>query len=186
MSANVDFAAMALHFATLSLISISGAIATAPEMHRYLVDEKQWMTHVQFTDSIAMAQAAPGPNVLFVGLFGYQMAGWTGALIALFSMVMPSSVLVYATWRWKRSREDTRLVKALRLGLSPIAAGLTIATGLILIRTAAVPVAGGGFAWWLAAIAVITVYFSLGTRRNPLWMIGLGAVAGVSFTLMSR
>ena len=186
MSADFDFVAMALHFATLSLISISGAIATAPEMHRFLVDERHWMTHVQFTDSIAMAQAAPGPNVLFVGLFGYQMAGWSGALVALASMVIPSSVLVYATWRWKRSREETRLVKALRLGLSPIAAGLTIATGLILIRTAAIPADGGSFDWWLAVIAVVAVYFSLRTKRNPLWMIGLGAVAGVSITLMSR
>jgi chromate transporter len=187
MSPNFDLIEMMQHFATLSVIAISGAISTAPEMHRFLVDEKHWMTHIQFSDSIAMAQAAPGPNILFVALLGFQAAGWTGAIAALSAMVIPSSLLVYATWMWKKSRDDTRLVKALRLGLSPIAIGLTVSTGLILVRTAAVPETGFVLDLRIAALSglvMATLLFSLKAKRNPLWMIGLGAIVGSLLTLL--
>ena len=186
MNTGADLFSLMVHFATLSFLAISGAISTAPDMHRFLVEEKHWMTHTQFSDSIALAQAAPGPNILFVALLGFQAAGWSGAVVALGSMVIPSSKLVFVTWRWKKSREDTHLVKALRMGLSPIAIGLTVSTGLILIRTAAVPVSGLVLDWRIAclvALVAATLVFSLKTKRNPLWMIGLGAVVGMLLTL---
>jgi hypothetical protein len=77
----MDFVDLFLHFALLSLLSVGGALATSPEMHRFLVDGRGWLDHRQFTDAIALAQAAPGPNILFVTLLGWQTAGWQGALV---------------------------------------------------------------------------------------------------------
>jgi chromate transporter len=65
------------HFAVLSVLGIGGAITTAPEMHRFLVDEKQWLTDASFSSSIALAQSAPGPNVLFVALMGWNCLLYT-------------------------------------------------------------------------------------------------------------
>jgi chromate transporter len=188
MNQPVDLFALMTHFATLSFIAISGAISTAPEMHRFLVDEKHWMTHTQFSDSIALAQAAPGPNILFVALLGFQAASWAGAMVALAAMVIPSSVMVYATWLWKKRRDDTRLVKSLRMGLSPVAIGLTVASGLVLIRSAAIPETGLLLDWrflTLMALVGVTLVFSLKSRRNPLWMIGLGALVGTALAQVS-
>ena len=44
-------------------------------MHRYLVSDMGWLTDAQFTASIAIAQASPGPNLLFVTVMGWQIAG---------------------------------------------------------------------------------------------------------------
>ena len=71
-----------LRFLTLSLLSIGGAMSTAPEMHRYLVVERGWLGEADFTTAIALAQAAPGPNVLFVPVLGFQVAGIPGAVAA--------------------------------------------------------------------------------------------------------
>ncbi|HEX2548138.1 MAG TPA: chromate transporter, partial [Ramlibacter sp.] len=98
-----DWLALFLHFAALSLLTVGGAIATAPDMHRFLVQEKAWLTDPQFSASIAIAQAAPGPNVLFTALMGWNVGLNTGSLwSALLGMVLclggimiPSSVLVY-------------------------------------------------------------------------------------------
>jgi chromate transporter len=49
-------------------------------MHRYIVDEHHWISDAQFTSSIAIAQAAPGPNVLFVATLGWSVAGPLGAI----------------------------------------------------------------------------------------------------------
>jgi len=68
-----DWLALWTHFLSLSLLAVGGAITTAPDMHRYLVDEQHWLTDGQFTASIALAQAAPGPNVLFVALMGWHV-----------------------------------------------------------------------------------------------------------------
>ena len=61
------------HFASLSLLAVGGAITTAPDMHRYLVHQNAWLSDAQFSSSIALSQAAPGPNVLFVALLGWNV-----------------------------------------------------------------------------------------------------------------
>ena len=69
-----DLAGLFGHFVLLSLLSIGGAITTVPDMHRYLVTDTAWLSDSQFSASIALAQAAPGPNVLFV-------ACWVGTWV---------------------------------------------------------------------------------------------------------
>src|SRR5215211_7170147 len=70
---SADWLSLFGHYLLLSLLSIGGAISTTSEMHRYLVDEQHWLTPSQFNASIAIAQAAPGPNVLFVALMGWNI-----------------------------------------------------------------------------------------------------------------
>ena len=73
-----DWAAVFAQFLLLSLLAIGGAIGTAPEMHRYLVEQQHWMTDAQFSAAIAIAQSAPGPNLLFVAVLGWGVAGPLG------------------------------------------------------------------------------------------------------------
>ena len=85
-----ELGALMLHFLMLSLLSIGGAITTAPDMHRYLVDERHWLTDQSFTSSIALAQAAPGPNILFVAVLGFNVSGLLGAAAAMAGILLPS------------------------------------------------------------------------------------------------
>jgi chromate transporter len=130
------------------------------------------MTPPQFNDAIAIAQAAPGPNILFVTLLGWQAGGAAGALVATLGILLPSSLATWAAWRWKTAREDAPLVAAVRLGLSPLAIGLTASAGWV--------VAAGGNGsdpalWALTAAAALIV---ARTRLNMLWLIGAGALLG--------
>ena len=91
-----DWLGMFVHFMSLSLLAVGGAITTAPDMHRYLVAQQHWLTDSQFTASIALSQAAPGPNVLFIALLGWNLglnsagglaagpAGWGWAVLGAF------------------------------------------------------------------------------------------------------
>ena len=54
-----DWLTLFAHFLSLSLLSVGGAITTAPDMHRFLVDRQHWLSDPQFSASIAIAQAAP-------------------------------------------------------------------------------------------------------------------------------
>ena len=66
---------MLKQFLLLSLLSIGGANTTIPEFHRFLVLEHGWLSESRFVELYALSQAAPGPNMLFVALFGLQIAG---------------------------------------------------------------------------------------------------------------
>ena len=39
----VDLWAMFLHFMAMSLLSIGGAVATVPDIHRFVVEERGWL-----------------------------------------------------------------------------------------------------------------------------------------------
>src|SRR5258706_8361457 len=87
----VDWLDLFGHFLLLSLLAIGGAIVVVPDMHRLMVSQYGLLDDAQFNASIAIAQAAPGPNVLFVAVMGYQAAGLPGAPPALFGIIFPST-----------------------------------------------------------------------------------------------
>ena len=49
-----------------------------PEMQRLVVDVQGWMSAAEYTQLFAVAQAAPGPNVLVTALIGWKVAGVAG------------------------------------------------------------------------------------------------------------
>lgn len=175
MIAHADLLALFLHFLMLSLLAIGGAITTAPEMHRYLVGQQHWLTDTQFTTSIALAQAAPGPNVLFVAVLGWNVAGLNGALAAMAGIMLPSTTLVLAATRWARRNKDSLGVRAFTAGMAPLTLGLLVATGWLLAEPfVRVP------EHRLATLALIaaTVALTLRTRLALVWLVLGGGVLG--------
>lgn len=166
-----DWWALFAHFLAMSMLAIGGAVATAPDIHRYVVLERGWITDTQFSASIALAQAAPGPNLLFVPVIGYAIAGLGGALVALVGILIPSTTLALAASRWGFRRREQRGVRAFVAGMAPITIGLLAATALVLAR----PVAQQPLAW---VLMVGTVALSLRTKINVVWLIAAGAAAG--------
>ncbi|MBW3537139.1 MAG: chromate transporter [Actinobacteria bacterium] len=63
-----------------SLLAIGGVSVILAELHRVIVVSTGWMSETEFASLFALAQAAPGPNMLFVTLIGWSMAGITGAI----------------------------------------------------------------------------------------------------------
>lgn len=189
-----DWLALLWHFLSLSLLAVGGAIATAPEMHRYLVGQRHWLTGDEFSAAIALAQAAPGPNVLFVALLGWQVGvnaaggvaggaasdwpawglGLAGASLAMLGMLLPSGLLTYSATRWAQRRQDWRGVRAFKAGMAPVVVGLIFSTGWLLLGAYREP-ARDWRLWLLAAVSALLVW---GTRVHLLWLMGAGAVLG--------
>lgn len=167
----VDLLSVFAQFFVLSLLSIGGAITTTPEMNRYLVVDHGWMTDAQFTASVAIAQAAPGPNVLFVAVLGWNVAGLPGAVATMAGILVPSTALSLWATRWGHSRRETRSVRAFTGGVAPLTIGLLLATGWVL----AGPASGH-----VGAMLVVagTVAMMLRTKLSPMWAVAAGAVVG--------
>lgn len=170
MTNGVDWLALFGHFLMFSLLSIGGAITVAPEMHRLLVDRMGLLNDPQFNASIAIAQAAPGPNILFVAVMGFQAAGIFGAATTLLGIMIPSTTLALAAARWGNARRDWLALRAFRSGMAPIVIALLVATGWIL--SAQTP----GWAHVFLTIGSAIVVWR--TRIHLLWMIALGGIVG--------
>lgn len=170
-----DLTGLFLHFLTLSLLSIGGAISTVPEMHRFLVERTGWLSDSAFTSSIALAQAAPGPNVLFVLVLGFNVAGLPGAAAAMAGIMLPSTVLTLAATRWMRAHREHAGLRAFSAGMMPLTLGLMFATGWLLALPALrTPEHRLGT---LALIAA-TVALTLKTRISLVWLVLGGGVLG--------
>ncbi|MBN9421263.1 MAG: chromate transporter [Candidatus Accumulibacter sp. 66-26] len=170
------------HYLSLSLLSVGGAISTAPEMHRYLVDRQHWLSDAQFTASIAIAQAAPGPNVLFVALLGWNVginaggtvSGLFAAALAMFGMLLPSTTLSYFAARWGHRNRQLRAVRAFKLGLAPIVIALMLATGWLMASAHGNPREDWRL-WLLTALSTLIVWR---LRIHLLWLLAAGAALG--------
>lgn len=161
------------HFLLLSLIAVGGAITTAPDMQRYLVHEQGWLSDAQFSASIGLAQAAPGPNILFVAVLGWNVAGLAGLVATMAGILIPSSALAWAASRWLATRRETRGVRIFTAGLAPLTIGLLWSTGWVLTE----PVRSAPGAWLLVGVTLLA---TLRSRLSPMWLIALGAAVGAA------
>jgi chromate transporter len=186
-----DITTVLLHFCGLSLLAVGGAITALPEMHRFLVDEHQYLSDDQFVNSVALGQIAPGPNVMFVALMGWniglQYAGgiqagpwaWLSAvglaMACLTCVLLPSSFLTYNITQWLHRERERVGVRAFKSGMAPMVIGLMTSTGwLMQSRHDQWPDDIG--LWLLMAATVLAV---LKTKIHLLWLLAAGAVLGL-------
>jgi chromate transporter len=177
-----DWLDLFAHYLLMSLMSLGGAITTTSEMHRYLVEQHHWLTQAQFNDAIALAQAAPGPNVLFVAVMGWHVGMNAGGLalallgvaVTMLGIMIPSTVLTYSAAQWGHRNRELRAVRAFKQGMAPIVIALLMATAWILGR------AGGDVAadWRLWVLSVASGLVIWRTRVHLLWVLGAGALLG--------
>ncbi len=187
---SADWLSLFNHFASLSLLAVGGAITAAPDMHRYLVDEQHWLAESQFTSSIALAQAAPGPNILFVALMGWNLGlnagaglggGWVsvglaclGVLVTMLGIMLPSSILTYTATRWAHRHRDNIGIRAFKAGMAPIVIALLLATAWLLTLSHNQPARD----WPLYVLTAATTWVVWRTQLHMLWLIGAGALLG--------
>ena len=161
---------LAWHFFALSFVAFGAATSILPEIHRVLVDQAHVMSDGEFSGLFAMSQAAPGTNVMFVTVLGWQIAGLAGALTTTASFLVPTGLIALAVERYGARHHRARWHVAIRQALVPITIGFLISTGCLL---GAVTLTPGGLGLALATIAVL-----MRTRWSPLWLTALGALLG--------
>jgi len=130
------------------------------------------MSSDTFTHLFAVAQSAPGPNVLVASIIGWHVAGVAGLLIATIGMVLPASVLAFAVGRVISHYTHRREYKLVQDAVVPVAIGLIIASGIELSLYSAFDV----LTWGMVLGTLLFVYF---TEANPMWALLTCAIGGI-------
>jgi len=178
----LDWLNLLVHYLYYSVLSVGGAIALASEMHRYLVVQQHWLNEAQFSSSIAIAQAAPGPNILFVALLGWNIglnsggiaAALFGVLVTMTGILLPSTTLCCISAHWLHRNRDLRAVRAFKQGMGPIVVALIGSIGWILASAHSEPAAD----WRLWLLTAATGLILWRSKVHFLWLLAAGAILG--------
>ena len=166
--------ALALVFAPLSLLSFGGGNAVIADIAQQAIAVHGWTSEREFADLFALSRAAPGPGSMLAALIGWKAAGIGGACVATLAFYVPSAVVVFAAarvWgRWRGSAWHT----AIERGLAPVAAGLFLSGGIVVLQASP-----GGPAVWIAALAAAAALL-VWPRMHPVpLLLGAAALFGV-------
>ena len=167
-----DLAALSLHMLALWFVAIGGPSTILPGIHRYVVEVQQLMTSAQFAEIYTLAQVAPGPNVMYVTLLGWHLAGWEGAAATTLPLLVPAATLTLLVGHFNERYPNASISRAVRRGLTPITIGLMFASATILMR-------GVNHDWRGYMITLLTVAVVLRKSWNPLLLLAAGAAAGM-------
>jgi chromate transporter len=178
-----------LHIVSIAVVSVGGGVAVLPDAFRYMVLTKKWLTSEDFTNMVALAQAAPGPNILMWSLISFQAAASYGlalsivtALVGLLAFIVPTCTIAFIVNRLLESRSKTKLIKAIKTGLVPLTAGIVIASGWLLTYAAATATSAANKSdplIWIYLLSAGVAIASYLKQINPLWMVALGGIAGL-------
>jgi chromate transporter len=165
-------------FLSLSLFSLGGGNTLLSEYHHLAVDQYCWLSSRQFADIYAIAEAAPGPSSMIVGLLGMGAAVREGPLWGVLSgvaaeaaILLPSTlVMVAASLGWSRLRDSPWRV-AFERGMGPITLGILFSVGLKILRISDHDTPA-------YAVSALVCVLMLRTRLSPLWFMAVAGLLG--------
>lgn len=138
-------------FFITNLLGYGGGPATIPLVQREVVETFGWLTEAQFSETLAMGNALPGPIATkMAGFIGFEMGGVFGAVVALLGTVVPSLLLMILLMGILLRHKDSPQVKKLSLYVRPT---IAVLLGLIVIQNTLSSWATIGFIHFLALSA---------------------------------
>ncbi len=160
-------------FFKIGVFSVGGGYATIPFLYQ-LVNDYNWYTSDQLTNMIAISMITPGPVGVNMATFaGFQTLGALGGIIATFSLVLPSFLIVIFISKLLNKFSENFWVKSILYSLKPAGCGLLTAVGLGFIKEHLTT---------LPAVMLFVFLFALSFKfkKNPLYYFLIAAVVGVT------
>ncbi len=167
------FISIFCHFFVLSIFAVGGFMATLPGMYSFLVENAQLLTPEQFSATVAFGQSLPGPNLLVALVLGWAAAGPLGGLATFIGTCIPFTTIALLAGRFVRRKAQSAGVKAYKSGMAPVAIGLLLATGYLLLHGAQ-----GNIKLMLWAFIVTLLVWK--TRFPLILLIALGGILGIA------
>lgn len=168
-----------LHIFIVSFLAFGGVQGVLPELYRQIVELDQWMTPQVFRDYFAIAQAAPGPNLLIVTLIGWHVGGLVGvpiigAIVATVALCGTTSTLMYWAYKYLSNLHGHLAKDLIETAAGPVAVGLVLASSWRLSLDI-------NQNWQSNTLTAIALFVVLRFKLHPLWLILCGAIFGYFF-----
>lgn len=134
------------------------------------------MTRAELIDAIAIGQFTPGPVLSTSTFIGYQLSGFTGALVATAGIFLPSFLFVLILNPFIPRMQKSRILRYFLDSVNVAAVAVMLAVLIIMAKDTLVE-------WQGLVISLIAVFLTFKTKISTIWTIVIGAVLG--FVLLS-
>ncbi|MFT5000682.1 MAG: chromate transporter [Paracoccaceae bacterium] len=143
-------------FAKIGLLSFGGPAAQISLMHKYLVDEKSWLSEKQFLNGLSFCMLLPGPEAMQLATYtGWRLHGVIGGLVAGLLFVLPGAIIILTLAAIYAELGSLPLVGALFLGVKAAVLVIVIEA---LLRVAKKALKGHDH-WLIAGLAFVGIFF---------------------------
>jgi len=165
-----DLGELFLGFLSIGARSFGGVL---PWAYQAMVEERRWLTHADFTETIGLCQVLPGPNLGNASIvLGKRWFGLRGAIVAFLGLFALPDVWVLGLALLYADFASNSIIHAAVTGVGAAGAGLFIATAVKLGR----PLARRPAA--LAMIAACFLAVAIG-RVSLLIVVPVAAAVGM-------
>ena len=167
-------------FSAFMKVGISGFGGVLPFARRMLVDERKWLTELEFNEILALGQFLPGPNIVNVSIIvGRRFHGVSGSLSATVGLMLLPLVIILVLAALYGRIAEIEAVRGASNGVSAAAAGLMLAVGLKMAR----PIQRTP--WQVATVVV--AFIAIGVLRYPLlWVLAVIGPAALAIAWWLR
>lgn len=163
----------------IGIFGFGGGYAMLSMIQFEVVDHYGWMTIEEFADIVALSQMTPGPVGINIATFtGYTVGGIWGSLLASFSLVMPSLLLLVFVLKFLFKNKENYIVKTTLSSMKPVIAGLIFVAALQMMNTSNFTDFGlhqNNISVIICAVTFIAVFWA---KINPILMILASGLVG--------
>lgn len=124
-----------IEFFKIGLFAIGGGLATIPFL-RHLSINTGWFDIPFITDMVAISESTPGPIGINMATYvGYNVAGFSGGVLATFGMIVPSIIIVSILSRYLEKYRENHLMEGAFQGLRPAVTALIASAGFDIFKS---------------------------------------------------
>ena len=114
-----------LAFFKIGTFAFGGVYSMIPFFERELVNKRQWITHDEFMESLAIGQMTPGPPIVNTGIcIGYKLRQFKGALTATLGQSFTGTVVAIILAICYLHLKDNALLQSVMKGVAAAVVGL--------------------------------------------------------------
>jgi chromate transporter len=129
------------------------------------------LTRAELIDAIAIGQFTPGPVLSTSTFIGYQLSGFTGALVATTGIFLPSFLFVLILNPFIPKMRKSILLRYFLDSVNVAAVAVMLTVLIVMARETLIE-------WQSIAIALIALFLTFKTKISTIWTIIIGAVLG--------
>ncbi len=137
------------------------------------------LTRAELIDAIAIGQFTPGPVLSTSTFIGYQLSGFTGALVATTGIFLPSFLFVLILNPFIPRMRNSILLRYFLDSVNSAAVAVMLAVLLVMAKETLIE-------WQSIGIALIAVFLTFKTKISTIWTIVIGAVFGFLLITLTK
>ena len=177
-----------IEFFQIGLFAVGGGPATIP----FLMDlpsRHDWYEVSDVAKMLAVSESTPGPIGINMATYaGYNAAGFAGGIVATFSLVLPSLIVIILIAKLLENFSKNMFVKSAFHTIRPAVTGLIATAVLGIWQTTLFTAADGSFRFPAFQVILCAVFFvGMNIKKlkklHPAFWILCGAVVGIVFQL---